>query len=146
MSERNDFEILTTSRLWVATPSDYSSSRWLRLKSDEISDCCYGYGQTIYAVVRFQFEITTQNTLKLTYLESPPLSETSHFRGYIPTTSNSTKEFNYQLVEKVTDGSHAITGKKFKHHWILTLDKSPFPEEIQFPYEVPLEYYGHRED
>lgn len=145
MTERNDFEILTTSRLWTATPWDYSSSRWLRFKSDEISDCSYGYGQTIYAVIRFEFQITAQNTLRLTYLESPALAEGLRFKGFTPSQNNLMKELNYELLEKVSVYSHQITGEEKKYHWILTLDNSPFPEELQFPYEVPLEYYGHRE-
>ncbi len=145
MDEAKDFETLTTSRLWVATPWDYSSSRWLRFKSDGNSDCCYGYGQTIYAVINFQFEVIAENILKLTYLESPALAAGLRFKGFTPTEGNLTKEVQYQLVEKVTTNSHAITGKEFKHHWILTLSNSPFPEELEFPYEVPLEYYGHRE-
>lgn len=145
MNGRSDFEILTNSRLWVATPWLYSSSRWLRFKNNEISDCCYGYGQTIYAVIRFEFEIAAQDTLKLTYLESPALADGLRFKGFTPSPNNRTKELHYELTEKVSIYSHQITGEEKKYHWILTLNNSPFPEDLRFPNEVPLEYYGYRE-
>lgn len=145
MGNQNDLEILTSSRLWVATPWDYSSSRWLRFKSDGESDCCYGYGQTIYAVIKFEFEITAENKLKIIYLESPPLADGLYFKGFAPSQNNQTKEINFQLKEEIFTGTKSITGKEFKYFWDLKLSNSPFPDELSFPYQTPLTFYGHRE-
>jgi len=143
---KNDFEILTSLRgMWVATPWDYSSSRWIRFKGQEISDCCYGYGQTIYALIRFEFEITKEQTLKITYLESPAISEESYFQGFKPSSNNQFKEIKFQLKEEIFTGTKNITGREFKYFWKLQLSDSPFPEELIFPYETPLTFYGHRE-
>lgn len=141
---QNDFEILTSLRgVWGATPWDYSSSRWIRFKDGEKSDCCYGYGQTIYAVVNFQFEVEPTGLLKIEYLESPAVGR--RFTGFQPTEFNSKKEIRYKLRKEVFEGWTSITGREFKYHWILELDKSPFPDELIFPYETPLTFYGHRE-
>ena len=145
MNNQKNFEILTSSRLWVATPWDYSSSRWLRFKSDDKSDCCYGYGQTIYAVINFEFEIKAENTLKIKLLDSPALAEGLHFKGFKPSQSNLIKEINFQLEEEIFTGTKSITGAEFKYFWNLKLSVSPFPDELNFPYEIPLTYYGHRE-
>jgi hypothetical protein len=145
MNNRSNFEILTSSRLWTATPWDYSSSRWLRFKNGEKSDCCYGYGQTIYAVINFEFEITAENTLKISYLDSPVLADGVYFKGFTPSQSNQNKEISFQLEEEIFTGTKSITGKDFKYFWNLKLSESPFPDELNFPYEIPLTYYGHRE-
>ena len=145
MTNQNDFEILTSSRIWTATPWDYSSSRWLRFRGDNKSDCCFGYGQTIYAVIKFEFEITTENNLKITFLESPALAENLYFKGFTPSQNNQIKEISFQLDEEIFTGTRSITGAEFKYSWNIKLNDSPFPDELNFPYEVPLIYYGHRE-
>ncbi len=145
MNKQSNFEILTSSRLWVATPWDYSSARWVRFKNERNSECCFGYGQTVYAFINFELEITTENTLKITYLESPALAEKLYFEGFSPSESKSFKEVKFHLEEKVFTGTKSITGRKFKYFWNLTLNDSPFPENLKFPYEIPLTYYGHRE-
>jgi hypothetical protein len=142
MSSTSDLDILITSRLWVGTPWDYSSSRWLRFKSEENSDCCYGYGQTIYAVINFRFSLSAENTIKLDYLESPAVG--NRFVGFEPSSNNQAKEISYHLKQKEFTGWKNITGQEFKYHWILTLSESPFPYNFEFPYEIPLIYYGHR--
>lgn len=145
MNNQNKFEILTSSRLWVATPWDYSSSRWLRFKSSDKSDCCFGYGQTIYAVINFEFEIIEENILKITYLESPAFANGLYFKGFTPLKNSQVKEIGFQLEEEIFTGTKSITGAEFKYFWNLKLSNSPFPEELIFPYEIPLTYYGHRE-
>lgn len=144
METQNNFEILTSLRgVWGATPWDYSSSRWLRFKAQENSDCCYGYGQTIYAVVNFQFKLEPNGIMKIEYLESPSIG--SRFEGFQPTSINSKKDIQYNLKKEDFEGWTNITGRKFKYHWILELDKSPFPDDLKFPYDTPLIYYGHRD-
>lgn len=138
-----DFKILTTSPVWVATPWDYNSARYLRFISDDYSECCYGYGQIIYAVINFHFAVTTDK-LSLYYFESPAIE--GGFKGFTPAPNNVTKEIEYELVEEVFTGSENLTRIAFKFQWILKLKDSPFPKGLKFPYEIPLEYYGYRED
>jgi len=145
MDNQNDFEILTSSRLWVATPWDYSSARWVRFKSGDRSECCFGYGQTVYAFIKFEFEIIAENKLKITYLNSPPLADDLYFKGFVPSQNNPIKEIYFQLNEEIFTGTKSITGREFKYFWHLKLSDSPFPAELNFPYEIPLTYYGHRE-
>ncbi|MCY7344668.1 MAG: hypothetical protein LH614_00455 [Pyrinomonadaceae bacterium] len=145
MNKQTDSKILTSSGLWVATPWDCSSARWIRFNSDDKSECCFGYGQTVYAVIKFEFELTAENTLTIKYLNSPPLLEGSYFKGFTPSQSNEIKEINFQLEEEIFTGTKNITGAEFKYFWNLKLSDSPFPDELKFPYEVPLTFYGHRE-
>ena len=143
MNESIDFQILTTSRSWRATPWDYSSLRFLRFNGDANAEFCYGYGQTIYAIIKCQFELTEQKIVRLSYLESPAYGRV--FQGFIPTDANRMKDIPYQLTRETFAGVESIVAREFKFQWKLTLEKSPFPEEIQFPYDVPLEYYGHEQ-
>ncbi|MGI8494124.1 MAG: hypothetical protein ACR2L1_02265 [Pyrinomonadaceae bacterium] len=145
MNRRNEFEILTSSRLWVATPWDYSSARWLRFKSDDLSDCCFGYGQTVYAFIKFEFEIMAENTLKIIYLGSPALADGLYFKGFSPSQNKKNKEIRFLLEEEIFTGTTSITGAEFKYFWNLKLSDSLFPDELNFPYEIPLTYYGHQE-
>lgn len=140
MNEKNNFEILTSSKTWSATPWDYSSSRLLRFSDGENSVCVYGYGQTLYAVINFSFELFEENKLKITYLDSPAVG---FFKGFIPNKNTEIKEIKYELTKKAFEGKKNITGRPFKYHWFLQLDNSPFPNELKFPYEIPLEFYGH---
>ena len=142
MNESTDFQILTSSRSWRATPWDYSSLRFLRFNDDASAEFCYGYGQTIYAIIKCQFELTPEKNLRLSYLESPARG---HFQGFVPTDANQAKDIRYQLTQENVTGVESIVAREYKFQWKLTLEKSPFPEEIQFPYDVPLQYYGHEE-
>src|SRR5688572_16686699 len=109
MKEYYAFEILTALRgVWGATPWDYSSSRWLRFKKEGISDCCYGYGQTIYAVINFNFEVLSENTIRLSYLDSPAVGH--RFKGFSPDDANAIKEINFELKQEVFTGRTSITG------------------------------------
>jgi len=145
MDLQHDFQILTLSRLWVATPWDYSSARWLRFKGDGTSEICFGYRQTIYALIKFEFEIIKEKTFKITYLDSPALAEDVYFKGFTPSQNNQSKDINFQLDEEIFTETKSITGRDFKYFWKLQLSGSPFPDELVFPYEIPLTFYGHRE-
>ncbi|MEO6588082.1 MAG: hypothetical protein ABIP06_02030 [Pyrinomonadaceae bacterium] len=121
----------------------FSSSRLLRFKDGDKFNCCYGYGQTIYTVINFEFEIITEDTLRITYLDSPALADGVYFRGFTPSQNNQVKEISFQLKEEIFTGTKSITGAEFKYFWNLQLINSPFPDELNFPYEIPLTYYGH---
>jgi hypothetical protein len=134
------FEILTQNRgVWSATPWDYSSLRGVRFRPDKNAELIYGYGQTIYALIKARFEIKADSKLRLVYLESPPFG---FFKGFIPNENDAVKEVgclitggNYEFVE-------SIIGKPCRFEWKLTINESIFPATLQFPYEVPLEFYG----
>ena len=145
MNNQTEFEILTSSRFRAAAPWDYSSARWIRFKSDDKSECCFGYGQTVYAFIKFEFEITNEISLKIIYLESPALADGVFFKGFTPLQNNQIKEIGFQLKEEIFTGTKSITGAEFKYFWNLKLSDSPFPDELSFPYDSPLAFYGHRE-
>ncbi len=126
--------------MWVATPWDYSSSRWIKFYPNQEAKLCYGYGQTIYAVINAEFEISDIKTLNLSYLESPSVA---FFRGFKPQKKES-KEFFFLLFEEENTFTKSITGQTVSYRWKLTFSESIFPDEIYFPYESPLEFYGHR--
>ena len=67
-----DAQVIFTSHGWVATPWDYSSLRWLRLPADGHGELTYGYGQSIYAKIRCEWEIVSSGLMRLTYIDSPP--------------------------------------------------------------------------
>ncbi len=46
-----DVAVLSGSN-WRATPSDYSSMRFLNFSEDGSGTLTYGYGQTIYAIIK----------------------------------------------------------------------------------------------
>jgi hypothetical protein len=134
------FNILTDLRgMWVATPWNYNSSRWIRFHDNNSAELCFGYGQTIYAVIKANFEITKEHILNFTYLESPAVA---FFKGFIP--DNERKELFFTLLEETNNFMHQITGQPKIYRWKLTLDRSAFPDSLKFPYEIPLEFYGHR--
>ena len=138
------FEILTDFRgAWSATPWLYSSMRRIQFQNDGTSQLVYGSGQTIYGVINAKFGLLTDNKILLTYLASPAVG---FFNGFTPEEDNCKKKIEFTLAKQNDVFSHQITGKKFTYKWKLKLNISPFPDEIQFPYEMPLELYGHRQD
>ena len=142
MHKSEDFQILISSRSWVATPWDYSSLRGLRFNDDSTGEFIFGYGQTIYAIIKCRFELSKE-ILRLNYLESPA---SGRFQGYSPDESNQLKEINYKLSPEIVTGVESIVAREFKFNWTLTLEQSPFPEDLNFPYDIPLIYYGHEEE
>jgi len=127
--------------IWVATPWDYSSSRWIRFYADNSAELCYGYGQTIYAFIKSNFEVTDSHILKFTYLESPVFG---HFKGFVTTKNNEQKELFFTLSNETKTFGNQITSLTSNYQWKLTLDRSAFPDELKLPYEIPLKFYGHR--
>lgn len=125
---------------WKATPSNYSSLRVLRFLEDGSGTLTYGYGQTIYAIIKCLWAAPRAGILDLTYLESPPYQ---FFRGFVPDDRNRRKELGYTLTEGEVEGIESIVARPFKFLWTLELSASPYPEGLQFPYSVPQVFYGH---
>jgi hypothetical protein len=135
-----DFDILTTTRSWVATPWVYNSCIGLRFRADGSGDMVFGYGQTIHAKINFRFSLRTTNELTLIYQDSPG---DRFVKSFTPSESGKSKAVQYSLKEGEITGVAANSGP-FKYYWTLSLDKSPFPDEAILGHVRPRhEYYGH---
>jgi len=142
-SARNDAEILTGTRSWRATPHDYSSLRALTFKPDGRGEALYGYGQTIYAKVGFEFELSGGSVLRLKYLSSPAYAA---FPGFAPSPDSAEKATPFTLVRGKYHGVESVVAQPYSYRWLLTLGDSPWPAGMTFPYEVPTSFYGFRHD
>jgi hypothetical protein len=134
-----ELAVLTESA-WTATPSNYSSMRVLRFTSDGSGILTYGYGQTIYAIIKCRWTLPEAGVLDLEYLESPPYQR---FQGFTPDQSNRARRLTYELIERVFEGVESIVARPFKYAWTLEFSASPYPEGLRFPYGVPQVFYGH---
>ncbi|HQR41877.1 MAG TPA: hypothetical protein PLX97_04315 [Gemmatales bacterium] len=139
----SDTAVLAGGRgVWCATPWNYSSSRSLWLQPDGTGELIYGYGQTIYARVNCRWEVMLSGRLRLTYLESAAYQLS---RGYTPPDDNRVRELGFILTAGEVSGVENVVGLPYRFGWTLELSESPWPSELQLPYEVPRVFYGHRE-
>lgn len=144
-----DFDILIATRSWAATPWDYNSCIFLRFRADGSGDMVFGYGQTIFAKVNFRFSLNTLNELTFIYQDSPAYF---YVKSFTPSESRKSKAVHYSLKEGEITGEAANSGP-FKYYWTLSLDKTPFPDELPLP-DIPFlkgvkplrEYFGHNEN
>ncbi len=135
----SDIAVLTGSS-WTATPEDYSSMRSLEFSEDGSGTLTYGYGQTIYAIIKCRWRVARACVLELEYLESPRYQR---FQGFVPDESNRHRELGYRLIEGEVEGVEIIVARPFRYLWTLELSGSPYPEGLAFPYGVPTVYHGH---
>jgi len=140
---QSDMEILTGTHSWSSTPHDYSSLRFLTFKPDGSGVALYGYGQTIYAKVDFEFELAGGSVLHLKYLDSPAYAA---FKGFVPMPDNAEKLLQYTLAPGEYRGVESVVAQSFICDWLLTLSDSPWPAGMTFPYQVPTSFYGYRHD
>ncbi len=138
-----DARVLITSHAWSATPWIYSSLRFLQFSADGDGELVYGYGQTIYARILCGWTLFRPGRIRFTYRDSPPYQ---YFKGFGPDFGNSTKEVDYNLINGEVHGIESIVCRSYQFRWTLELSESPYPETIQYPYEPPRVFYGHRED
>ena len=101
----------------------------------------YGYGQTIYAKVRFAFEVSAGSVLRLKYLPSPATRASQAFE---PGPDNAQKLIRYNLTRGEYQGIESVVGWPFICEWLFSLDDSPWPAGMTFPYSVPKDFYGYR--
>jgi len=134
-----DAEVLVGSG-WCATPRDYSSLRVLTFNRDGQGEALYGYGQRIYAQVRFQYELREGGLLHLRYLPSP--ASVSH-EAFEPIPGSDQKSIAYTLARGEFRGVESIVGWAFVCKWLLTLQESPWPAELTFPHPIPTAFYGY---
>jgi len=140
----SDAEVLAGERgAWSATPWDYSSLRSIRFSEEGTGVLTYGYGQTIYAVINGRWELPSPGTLRFTYLESPPYQR---FEGFTPSDGNRGKELGYKLTKGDVTGVESVVAQPYKFLWTLELSEQPWPACLQFPYDIPLVFYGYRQD
>jgi hypothetical protein len=134
-----EVSVLTASG-WKATPSAYSSLRVLRFHEDGSGTLTYGYGQTIYAIIKCRWAVARPGILHLSYSESPPYQR---FQGFLPDDNNREKELDFTLTEGDVEGIESVIARPFKYRWTLELSASPYPEGLRFPYSIPRVFYGH---
>jgi hypothetical protein len=138
-----DAKVLIGGRgYWSATPGNYSSLRFLRFAEDGTGDATYGYGQTIYALIKCQWELPAPGRLRLTYLDSPPYQL---FKGFTPDDSNRIKELASVLTEGEVSGVESIVVQPYRFLWTLELSDSPWPAGLALPHTIPRVFYGHRQ-
>lgn len=136
----SDFDILTTTRAWVAVPWDYNSCIGLRFRPDGSADMVFSRLQITRAEIKFMFSLQPSNQLKLIY------QELITWKPFTPSENGKSKAIHYSLKEGAITGVTANTGP-FKFCWTLSLDESPFPDELQLGVaQHPHEYYGHNEN
>jgi hypothetical protein len=136
----SDFDILTATRAWVAVPWDYNSCIGLRFWADGSGDMVFERLQVVRAEIKFRFSLQTPSELTLIYHD---------VIAWKPCTLNETsksKVVQYSLKEGNVTGVTANRGP-FKFYWTLSLEKSPFPDEVKLGVvEQPRQFYGHNEN
>ena len=133
----SDFDILTTTRAWVAVPWDFNSCIGLRFRADGSGDMVFGRLQIVRAEIKFRFSLQTPNELALIYHDSIA------WKPFTLKESGKSKVVQYSLKEGEITGVTANLGT-FKFHWTLSLEKSPFPDEVKLGVvEQPRQFYGH---
>lgn len=138
-----EFETLISSRSWSAYPWDYPSAIYLQFRSDSSAELTFGYGQTIYAVIKCRFALSEPNKLTLFYLDSPAYQR---FKGFKPSPGCESRTLRYSLAQHTVAFEVPYEGPVM-FHWRLTVDRSPFPDGRMLPdIPVPRDYYGYREE
>ena len=133
----SDFEILTTTHSWVADPWDYNSCIGLRFRADGSGDIVFARIQIVRAEIKFRFSLQTPNELTLIYHDAIA------WKPFTLNESGKSKAVQYSLKEGEITGVTANLGP-FKFYWTLSLEKSPFPDEVDLGVvEQPRQFYGH---
>jgi hypothetical protein len=136
----SDFDILTTTRAWVAVPWDFNSCIGLRFRADGSGDMVFSRLQIVRAEINFRFSLQTPNELTLTYQASPG---DRVVKPFTPNEGGKSKAIQYSLKEGEITGVTANVGP-FKFYWTLSLSKSPSPDEAMLGVvQQPREYCGH---
>jgi hypothetical protein len=133
----SDFDILTTTRSWVADPWDYSSAIGLQFRADGSGDIVFARIQIVRAEIKFRFSLQSPNELTLIY------HDVIAWKPFTLNESGKSKAVQYSLKEGEITGVTANLGP-FKFYWTLSLEKSPFPDEVKLGVvEQPRQFYGH---
>ena len=112
----SDFDILTTTRAWVAVPWDFNSCIGLRFRRDGSGDMVFSRLQVTRADMKFRFLLQPPNELKLIYQE---LIAWKSLENSFPKNERG-KAIHYSLTEIETVGVTANIGP-FTFCWTLSL-------------------------
>jgi hypothetical protein len=135
-----DAALLSSVRGWSATPSDYSSMRFLRFGSDGRAELAYAYGQTIYAVCACDWSVPAAGVLRLTALAVTG----GRLRGYEPPAAERDRELAYRLAEVNESFPQPLTSRPpLQCRWSLELSEPPWPAGLKLPYRIRRVFYGH---
>ena len=133
----SDFDILTTTRAWVAVPWDFNSCIGLTFRADGSGDMVFARLQIVRAEIKFRFSLQIPNELALIYHDAIAWKPFELKEG------SKSKVVPYSLIEGEIRGVTANVGP-FKFDWTLSLEKSPFPDGVELGVvEQPLQFYGH---
>ena len=163
----SDFDILTSTRAWVAVPWDFNSCIGLTFRADGFGDMVFARLQILRAEIRFRFSLQASNELTLIYhhdaiawkILPPPAPRFPRLAQRFPRIGQrfetiqaaapctlkeggKPKAIQYSLKEGEITGETPNL-RPFKFYWTLSLEKSPFPDEVQLGVEQPREFYGH---
>jgi hypothetical protein len=135
-------DVLSSTRAWTATPSDYSSLRFLRFGPDGRADLIYFYGQTIYAECVCRWSVPAAGVLRLTELAVTG----GRLKGYEPSAGERDRELTYRLTEVNASFQQPLTSSPpLECRWELELSDPPWPAGLALPYRIPRVFYGHGE-
>ena len=137
-------QILTKAHSWSAVPDAYHCLIFLRFTDGGTGVFTYGHGQMIYAVINCHWQIQRAGLLTVEYLESPPYQL---FEGFTPAEKNRSKEIGYQFaqVNHIFEMRENVGTSWWIRRWSLALDRSPYPDGIDYPYEFPWTFYSSPE-
>jgi hypothetical protein len=137
-----DASVLSSARAWSATPSDYSSLRFLRFGPDGRAELIYFYGQTVYAECACRWSVPAAGVLRLTELAVTG----GRRRGYELSAEERDRELAFRLAEVNASFKQPLTSSpSLECRWSLELSEPPWPPGLQLPYKVPRVFYGHGE-
>lgn len=127
---------------WSATPSDYSSLRYLHFEPNGTGTVLYGFGQTIYANIKCDWSVIAEDVLQITYRE-PVKSRLQP--DYVLPENERMKQLIFRLTEGEVTGVESIVGHPYRFLWTLELSADPWPNSLDVPRDRPTTFYGYRE-
>lgn len=142
MDTKTQFEKLVGSRAWSGKPESYSSMIYFTIADNGEGKLICGFGQTIYADLKCQFDTHPNNVLSLKFFDS---SRGWRGKQWSPSGSD-TKNVNMELTKGEFRFHQDFNKTGDLYVWKLELSEQPFPDELEFPYPIPTEYYGYRTD
>jgi hypothetical protein len=135
-----DAALLSSTRAWSATPSDYSSERVLQFWPDGRAELTYFYGQTIYAVCECRWSVPAAGVLRLREFAVAG----GRLQGYEPTAEERDRDLAYRLTEVNESFVQPLTSSPpLECRWSLELSEPPWPAGLNLPYRIPRVFYGH---
>lgn len=140
MGDAASASVLSSTHAWTATPSDYSSLRFLRFGPDGQAELSYFYGQTIYAVCTCRWSVPAAGVLRLTEFAVTG----GRLQGYEPSTEERDRELAYRLAEVNESFPQPLRSEPpLECRWSLELSEPPWPAGLKLPYRIPRVFYGH---